>query len=154
MSATALATPLSPFFRQFQPTSWLMENACMKQKCPFTSHVKWTVRCWQEAAWKFSSWLHRCDDCVMMAKPKSQRAPTPNPFPEIPLSDYGGTPTWTLSNITPFYRWGKWWLAKFYSKNDALGQQGQRIWLQKNQSQILCLVMIVLSGFYCNLFSF
>lgn len=88
------AAPTTPSLDSSQPTSWFMGNVCMKQKCPLASHVKWTVRCWQEAAWKFSSWLGRCDG--LCDDGSTQEPPTPTPFPEIPLSGYGRMPTWTL----------------------------------------------------------
>lgn len=116
-----LLPPLSPLFRQFPAHLWFMGNACLRQKCPLTSHVKWTVRCWQEAAWKFSSWLGRCDDLCDDGSTQEPGGSHTNPFPAIPLSDYGGMPSWTLSVTIPFYRWGKWWLAEFYSKNDVWG---------------------------------
>lgn len=159
MSVTAPATPLSPFFRQF-PAHFLVYGKCLhetevsfnlpcKMDCQVLARSYWEVPIGSSAPGA-AAVITR----VMMAVHKSQGAPTPTSFPEIPLSVYGGTPSWTLSIAIPFYRWGKSWLAKFYSKNDVLGLQGQRTRFQENQSQILCLVMIVLSGFYYNFFSF
>lgn len=36
------------------PVSWIMGNACLRWKCTLTSRVKWIVKHWQEAAWRFA----------------------------------------------------------------------------------------------------